>query len=79
VRSNLVAAGPLRTRAASAIAGFDLLEESWAQSAPLAWDCADAGPVADAVCFLLSDLARGITAEILHVDGGHHAMAAPLR
>ena len=75
VRTNLVAAGPLETRAASAIPGFDLLLESWATKAPLAWDPHDAGPVADAVCFLLSDLARGITGGITHVDGGHHAMA----
>jgi enoyl-[acyl-carrier protein] reductase I len=46
----------------------------WSQTAPLAWDTRDAGPVADAACFLLSPLARGITAEIMHVDGGYHAM-----
>lgn len=75
IRSNLVAAGPLETRAASAIPGFDLLLDSWEQRAPLGWDPSDPGPVADAVCFLLSDLARAVTGEILQVDGGHHAMA----
>lgn len=74
VRTNLVAAGPLETRAASAIPGFELLLDSW-ERAPLGWDRRDAGPVADAVCFLLSDLARAITGEILQVDGGHHAVA----
>ncbi len=79
IRSNLIAAGPLRTRAAGGIPGFDALEQSWATTAPLKWDLNDAAPVADAACFLLSDMARAITGEILHVDGGHHAMAAPLQ
>jgi meromycolic acid enoyl-[acyl-carrier-protein] reductase len=79
VRVNLVSAGPLRTLAAGGIPGFDQLAESWSKVAPLAWDEQDAGPVADAACFLLSDLARGITGEILHVDGGYHAMGAPTR
>jgi enoyl-[acyl-carrier protein] reductase I len=50
----------------------------WARQAPLGWDGADAGPVAGAILFLLSDLARAISGEILHVDGGFHAMGAPL-
>ena len=75
IRANLVAAGPLRTRAASGIPDFDVLLQSWERQAPLAWDPQDAAAVADAVCFLLSDLARAVTAEILHVDGGMHAMA----
>ena len=73
VRANLVAAGPLTTRAASAIPGFDALLTAWAH-APLAWDDLDPAPVADAVCFLLSDLARAISGEVLHVDGGFHAV-----
>jgi enoyl-[acyl-carrier protein] reductase I len=50
----------------------------WSRQAPIGWDGEDAGPVADAVLFLLSDLARGITGEIVHVDGGFHAMGAPM-
>ena len=76
VRVNLVAAGPIRTAAAGGIPGFDDLAESWDARAPLAWDVDDPGPVADAVCFLLSDAARAITGEILHVDGGAHAIGA---
>ncbi len=79
IRSNLVAAGPLHTRAAGGIGGFDRLLEAWETRAPMAWDPSDPGPVADAACFLLSDLARAITGEILHVDGGYHAMAGALR
>src|SRR6476469_551455 len=77
VRVNLVAAGPLGTVAARGIPGFEELAEMWSRQAPIGWDGEDAGPVADAVLFLLSDLARGITGEIMHVDGGFHAMGAP--
>jgi meromycolic acid enoyl-[acyl-carrier-protein] reductase len=79
IRANLIAAGPLATRAAGGIGGFDRLLEAWEASAPMRWDPTDAGPVADAACFLLSDLARAITGEILHVDGGHHAVSGALR
>ena len=78
VRANLVAAGPLRTRAASGIPDFEVLVDRWDRQAPLPWDPADGSAVADAVCFLLSDLARAITGEVLHVDGGMHAMATCL-
>jgi enoyl-[acyl-carrier protein] reductase I len=76
VRVNLVSAGPIETLAAGGIPGFDQLATAWQQQAPLGWDVTDPGPVADAVCFLLSDLARGIAGEILHVDGGFHAIGA---
>jgi meromycolic acid enoyl-[acyl-carrier protein] reductase len=78
VRVNLVSAGPIETPAAGGIPGFDKLAGLWGAQAPLGWDTRDPVPVADAVCFLFSDLARGITGEILHVDGGFHAMGAPL-
>jgi len=76
IRCNLVAAGPLSTIAASNIEGFEVLAEAWLKQAPLGWDLHDATPVADACLFLLSRLARGITGEILHVDGGVHAIGA---
>jgi enoyl-[acyl-carrier protein] reductase I len=74
VRVNLVASGPLGTVAASGIPGFERLAGAWAAQAPLGWDTADATPVAEAIGFLLSDASRGVTGEILHVDGGFHAM-----
>jgi enoyl ACP reductase len=78
VRSNLVSAGPIKTIAAGSIPGFDILAGAWDRQAPMAWDPRDAGPVADACLFLMSGLARGITGEIVHVDGGYHALGAPL-
>jgi meromycolic acid enoyl-[acyl-carrier-protein] reductase len=74
---NLVAAGPIETRAGRGIPGFDQLLDAWATTSPLEWNPNDPSPVADSVCFLLSDLARAITGEVLHVDGGYHAMSAP--
>lgn len=76
VRVNLVAAGPIRTAAASGIEGFAELAAAWPRLAPLGWKVDDPGPVADATCFLLSDLARATSGEILHVDGGAHALGA---
>jgi enoyl-[acyl-carrier protein] reductase I len=65
--------------AAKGIPGFDGLAASWGRRAPLAWDIKDPEPVAKAVAFLLSDWSRGITAEIIHVDGGYHAIGADIR
>jgi meromycolic acid enoyl-[acyl-carrier-protein] reductase len=76
VRVNLIAAGPIRTAAASGIDGFDELCAGWPRQAPLPWDPEDPAPVADAALFLLSDLSRATTGEILHVDGGVHAIGA---
>jgi len=78
IRSNLVSAGPLRTLAAKGIPGFDLLAGAWERQAPLGWDPTDATAVADACLWLLSDRSRAITGEVVHVDGGYHALGAPL-
>jgi enoyl ACP reductase len=78
IRSNLIAAGPLHTRAAGGIPDFDQLTSAWEQRAPIPWDPEDARPVADTALYLFSDLSRMVTGEIIHVDGGYHAMAAPL-
>jgi enoyl-[acyl-carrier protein] reductase I len=74
VRVNLVSAGPLATVAASGIPGFNKLAKAWSLQAPLGWDTEDPKPVARAICFLLSDWSQGMTGEILHIDGGFHAM-----
>lgn len=78
IRSNLVSAGPLRTMAAKGIPGFDTLADAWERQAPLGWDPKDASAVAEACLWLLSDRSRAVTGEILHVDGGYHALGAPL-
>jgi enoyl ACP reductase len=78
IRCNLVSAGPIRTLAAGSIPGFDVLAQAWSAQAPLRWDPRDAGPVAEACVWLLSERARAITGEVLHVDGGYHALGAPL-
>jgi meromycolic acid enoyl-[acyl-carrier protein] reductase len=78
IRVNCVSSGPLRTMAAKGIPGFDALASQWGKRAPLPWDITDPEPVARAVVFLLSDWSKGITAEILHVDGGYHAIGAEL-
>ena len=77
IRVNLVSAGPLGTVAARGIPGFEKLAELWQSQAPLGWDVEDPSTVAGTICFLLSDYARGITGEIVHVDGGFHAVGAP--
>lgn len=76
IRVNLVSAGPLRTLAAKAIPGFEQLDDSWSTRAPLGWDNADQEPTARAVCALLSDFFPATTGEIVHVDGGYHAMGS---
>ena len=76
VRVNLVAAGPLRTIAASSIDGFEHFEPVWDERAPLGWDVRDPEPVARTVCALLSDWLPAVTGEIVHVDGGAHAIGA---
>jgi enoyl ACP reductase len=74
IRVNLVAAGPLRTMAAKSIPGFEAFEEVWDQRAPLGWDVSDTAPAAQACVALLSDWFPKTTGEIVHVDGGVHAV-----
>jgi enoyl-[acyl-carrier protein] reductase I len=74
IRVNLVAAGPLRTMAAKSIPGFSRFEDAWGHRAPLGWDTGDTGPAAQACVALMSDWFPATTGEIVHVDGGFHAM-----
>jgi enoyl-[acyl-carrier protein] reductase I len=74
IRVNLVSAGPIRTTAAKAIPGFATMESGWSQRAPLGWDLSNAEPAARAVVALLSAWFPATTGEIVHVDGGVHAM-----
>ncbi|HEX2267717.1 MAG TPA: SDR family oxidoreductase, partial [Actinomycetota bacterium] len=76
IRVNCIAAGPIRTVAAKGIPGFDTFTDQWPKRAPLGWDSDDPSPVAHAAAFLFSDHSRGITGEVLHVDGGFHAVGA---
>jgi enoyl-[acyl-carrier protein] reductase I len=76
IRVNLVAAGPLKTTAAKSIPGFEEFDGVWSTRAPLAWDISDFEPAARACVALLSDWFPRTTGEIVHVDGGVHAMGA---
>ncbi|MEV4617322.1 enoyl-ACP reductase FabI [Asanoa sp. NPDC049573] len=76
IRSNLVSAGPLRTMAARSIPGFEQFEDAWTRRAPLGWDLQDQEPAARAVLALISDWFPATTGEIIHVDGGYHALGA---
>jgi meromycolic acid enoyl-[acyl-carrier protein] reductase len=78
IRVNLVSAGPLGTVAAEGIPGFEKLAELWRRQAPLGWDTSDPRPVARTICWLLSEYSDGISGEIVHVDGGFHAVGAPV-
>jgi len=76
IRSNLVAAGPIKTMAAKSIPGFEQFDGVWDQRAPIGWDLHDADPAARGVVALLSDWFPRTTGEVIHVDGGVHAMGA---
>ena len=76
IRVNLVAAGPIRTIAARSIPGFEQFEEAWGERAPLGWDVKDPAPVAAACVALFSDLFPATTGDVIHVDGGYHAIGA---
>jgi enoyl-[acyl-carrier protein] reductase I len=79
IRVNLVSAGPIRTMAAKGISGFEGIEGKWGRQAPLGWDASNPEPVGRAIVSLLSDWWPATTAEVIHVDGGYHAMGAPIR
>jgi enoyl-[acyl-carrier protein] reductase I len=74
IRVNLVAAGPVRTMAARSIPGFGQFEDAWEVRAPMGWNINDATPVARSCAALLSDWFPATTGEMIHVDGGFHAM-----
>jgi meromycolic acid enoyl-[acyl-carrier protein] reductase len=79
IRVNLISAGPLRTLAAKGISGFEGIEGEWERQTPLGWSTADTEPVGKAVVSLLSDWWPATTGELIHVDGGYHAMGAPIK
>ena len=76
IRVNLVAAGPIRTLAAKSIPGFAAFEDAWGTRAPLGWDVNDGEPAAKACVALMSDWFPATTGEMVHVDGGYHAIGA---
>jgi len=76
IRVNLVASGPVKTVAATSIPGFGRFEEAWQERSPLGWDATDPEPAARGVIALLSDWFPATTGEVVHVDGGFHAIGA---
>ncbi len=76
IRSNLISAGPIKTMAANSIPGFEAFDGVWGTRAPIGWDMKDPEPAARGVIALLSDWFPKTTGEIIHVDGGVHAMGA---
>ena len=78
IRVNAVASGPLATTAAKNIPGFSSMEGEWDERAPLGWDTKNAEPVGKVVNFLLSDLSEAVTGEIIHADGGAHAIGGTM-
>jgi enoyl ACP reductase len=79
IRVNTVSAGPVRTMAGKSIPGFDQIADTWLKRAPLGWDMTDATAVGEMCCVLMSDWARFTTGELIHVDGGYHAMGTDIR
>ncbi|TCJ15314.1 enoyl-[acyl-carrier-protein] reductase FabI [Rubrobacter taiwanensis] len=79
IRVNLISAGPLHTLAAKGIEGFEEIGGEWDRQAPLGWDARDTEPVGRAVVSLMSDWWPATTGELIHVDGGYHAMGAPIK
>jgi len=79
IRVNLISAGPIKTLAAKGISGFGEIEGEWGRQAPLGWETSNPEPVGRAVVSLLSDWWPATTGELIHVDGGYHAMGAPIK
>lgn len=79
IRVNTVSAGPIRTMAGKSIPGFDQIADTWLKRAPLGWDMNDATAVGQMCCFLLSDWSAMTSGELIHVDGGYHAMGTDIR
>ena len=79
IRVNLISAGPVKTLAAKGISGFEGIEGEWGRQAPLGWETTNPEPVGRAVVSLLSDWWPATTGELIHVDGGYHAIGAPIR
>jgi enoyl-[acyl-carrier-protein] reductase (NADH) len=77
IRVNTISAGPIRSMAGKSIPGCEVLADNWHERAPLGWDVQDSDAVAGTATYLFSDLSRGVTGSIIHVDGGYHAMGAP--
>ena len=78
IRVNAVSAGPIRTMAGKSIPGFDQIADKWVNRAPLGWDMTDATAVGQMCCFLLSDWSTMTSGELIHVDGGYHAMGTDI-
>ncbi len=72
IRVNAISAGPIKTLAASGISGFSSILQHYRDRAPLR-RTVETSEVADAAVFLLGPAGRGVTAEVLMVDGGYHA------
>jgi enoyl-[acyl-carrier protein] reductase I len=79
IRVNTVSAGPIRTMAGKSIPGFDQIADKWLNRAPLGWNMTDATAVGQMCCFLLSDWSTMTSGELIHVDGGYHAMGTDIR
>ncbi|GAA1460781.1 enoyl-ACP reductase FabI [Nocardiopsis exhalans] len=78
IRVNTISAGPIKSLAGGSIPGFSQIADSWADNSPLGWDTKDTTVVAGPALFLMSPAARAVTGTVMHVDGGYHAMGAPL-
>lgn len=76
IRVNLISAGPVRTIAAKSVSGFSAFDTVWNDRAPLGWNVTDSSAVAKAIVAFLSDWFPATTGEIVHVDGGYHAVGA---